>query len=57
MHFYGLCVMKLSNGVTTCTTSVKAVRTRFCVCYLNYFTTNIFLNHTFVMYSAAASSN
>ena len=49
--------MKLSSGLTTRNTYVKAVRTRFCVYILNYFITTAFSNHTFLMYSAVANSN
>ena len=57
IYFYGCCVMKLRNGVTTCTTSVKAVPTPFYVYFVNYFVIIAFSNQTSVMYSGISRKN
>ena len=57
MYCYGCCVMKLRNGVTARTTSVKAVPTLFCVYFVNYFVTIVFSNQTSVMYYGISRKN
>ena len=49
--------MKLRNGVTARTTSVKVVPTLFCVYFVNYFVTIVFSNQTSVMYSGISREN
>ena len=49
--------MRLRNGVTARTTSVKAVPTHFCVYFVNYFVTIVFVNQTSVMYSGISCKN
>ena len=49
--------MKLRNGVTARTTSVKAVPTLFCVYFVNYSVTIVFSNQTSVVYSGVSCKN
>ena len=49
--------MKLRNGVTTRTTSVKAAPTPFSVYFVNYFVITVFSNQTSVMYSGISRKN